>query len=59
MTIPTAELIAEHRHSGRHTARVLCPHCSRNHQHFWPADLTTPLTAPCGQGTYTIASSPT
>jgi hypothetical protein len=57
--IPTAELIGEHRHSGRHTARVLCVYCGRNHQHLWPADLTAPLAAPCGQGHYTIGRSPT
>jgi hypothetical protein len=54
-SVPVAELIGEHRHSGRHTARVLCPNpgCGRTHQHFWPTDPTITVTAPCG-AVYTI-----
>jgi hypothetical protein len=53
--LPTAEVIAEHHHSGRHTVRIFCPFCARTHQH-WAANVTGPLTAPCGQGSYTIGT---
>jgi hypothetical protein len=51
--IPGAEVIAERTYGGRHTARVLCPFCSRTHLHLWPTDASTPLAAPCG-AVYTL-----
>lgn len=56
--VPVAELIAQHRHSGRHTARVLCPNpdCGRTHQHFFPTDWSVPVIAPCG-ATYLIGAA--
>jgi hypothetical protein len=32
-----AEVIAERTYGGRHTARILCPFCSRTHLHLMPA----------------------
>lgn len=54
--IPVAEVIAERVFGGRHTARVLCPFCSRTHLHLMPADTTTVLVAHCERGSYTIAT---
>ena len=56
--IPAAEVIAERRYGGLRTARILCPFCGRTHLHPWPSHTSSPYTAHCGQGVYTL-STPT